>query len=149
MRIRLKDYDFRIANNLEEVYQGITYYSKISLDFNNRKIDQDEFARKLFKKGVVVIVFKRDEIVGIIGYYVNEFTHSYGFLSIITRSTSESGLGQLLLEMYHDDCMEKKLLSSRLEDAKNNTKAINFYERNGYSVLEERTDSFILTRFFD
>jgi hypothetical protein len=149
MRFKLKNYDFRIANNLEEVYQGINYYSKISLDFNNRNIDQEEFARKLYKKGVVVIVFKRDEIVGIIGYYVNEFIHSYGFLSIIARSPSESGLGQPLLEMYHNDCMEKKLLSSRLEVSKNNIKAINFYERNGYSVLEERIDSFILIRFFN
>ena len=117
----LGDYNFKTIQNSYEASDCVSFFSGLDEYFNYR-IPNELYANKLFSKGLIIVAYKNGDMVGVVGFYVNDSLQSSGYLSMIGRAPGESGLGQLLLEIYHFHCRINGLRISRLEVNKSNDK---------------------------
>jgi ribosomal protein S18 acetylase RimI-like enzyme len=112
----------------------------------SKKVDLNTWAVKLSKNANFILVQNDNKTLGCLAYYLNK-DNRYVFIPFlwVRRTIQSAGWGSRLinhlLEIVFIDYEE-----IRLEVVKNNVKAILFYEKNGFSIIEDGESKFLLAK---
>jgi ribosomal protein S18 acetylase RimI-like enzyme len=101
------------------------------------------YAKKIFDNGTI-LTYKENQ--GIIGYYLDEETKSC-FISILAvrPKKQREGIGKALIEKVMAEAKENKCETIKLAVEKTNSRGIRFYERAGFTYLDETDIQYLLT----
>lgn len=102
-------------------------------------------AEKLYHNAYWILSYEEDgTLAGFISYYINEENH-FSYIPYIWVSIESRGsmCGSGMMSEIKTQIREKshRLL---LEVRKDNLRAISFYQRNGFTIAEDREDSYLL-----
>lgn len=144
-----KIFSFKINKiDLESIH---SYLINRNNDFTpplSEKLDIYEFASKMFKYANIYTVSYQDSIVGMTGCYANNFKTLEAYITntSIHPSYYGTGLASELMKFCIKDISSKGFKSIKLEVHKDNARAINFYKKMGFEILEDysKTSSFFM-----
>ena len=109
-------------------------------------VNLDLYAQKIYEKAERVEVWNDDRLVGLIAYYINK-NDSYAFITNVSLEKEYSGRGIAGRMM---DMMQENLIgfvrSIKLEVKAENTLAIGFYRKHGFTVLQENTNTLVMVK---
>ena len=115
-----------------------------------KRIDNiDILVSKLSSNGIV-IRFSEDGITkGIVCFYANDSINHCGYISIIwvNKDYRNEGIGTALLEFCLDDMRKRGMIKAQLEVEEDNKRAISFYRKNGFAIMNRaQENSFYMVR---
>lgn len=126
--------------------QALLYEFDDIFPHNKEKVsDYAGWAEKLYTFGYVFVEQLDGKNIGLVAFYANDTVNRIGFISLIgiKNDYQKAGLGQCLLQESLSFMKQAGMVECRLEVEKNNVNAMRFYQKNGFSMLEERERSFI------
>lgn len=105
-----------------------------------------DYAKKLSEFAWFVICVEDDEIIGFTAYYLNQ---EGGFAYIpqiwVADSYQRKGMGGRMLDVLINEA-PPFISAIRLEVRKNNEKAVSFYCKSGFMVIEADEKKFLLEK---
>ncbi|MDQ0227130.1 GNAT family N-acetyltransferase [Metabacillus niabensis] len=129
-----KNHEMKKLNNKNEIYHSLLELSNAHTPpFVERISNIDEYVEKLSNHAEVYVIIDL-QILGIIAFYANDIKNKVAYITHITvqSNVQNMGLGKILLQKCIDVSVENGMRELKLEVNKNNTKAIRFYEKNGF-----------------
>lgn len=107
-----------------------------------------DYAKKLSEYAWFILCVEDDEIIGFTAYYLNE-EGRFAYIPQIWVSDKHQrkGIGGSMLEMLIKEA-PSFVNSIRLEVRKNNTKAVSFYGKLGFALIEEKENKYLLEKIF-
>lgn len=141
--------DFSIKKTrLDEsaVHDILTRFDTMFSPCLSTNINLEEYAKKLSEYANWIICKRSDETAGYIAFYENVETHIAFITSICVLDTFRKfGVAtQMLNDMIKS--LPDTIFEIKLECRKNNSPAINYYNRNGFAILGEKEDKYILSK---
>lgn len=133
--------DFRRINNiLEKVGQ---YYIP-SLEKQVPSIQ--EYSKKLAEHANTFLILDNEKDIGILSVYCNDFKNKTAFISTFGIDRRYNGLGYAkeLLDFVINYLISINFFILKLEVNKLNKRAIQFYKKNRFSIIETRADSYLM-----
>jgi ribosomal protein S18 acetylase RimI-like enzyme len=109
-------------------------------------VDVNIYARKLVDFGEIILAFKCDEVVGVLGFYANDTLEFKAYISIVSVSPSAQGIGigkEMVLQAVNH-AVRCGMTSVGLLVLRENFKAIRFYEHLGFSVDNNHNDKIFM-----
>jgi len=109
-------------------------------------INIDDYSLKLFKNAQTFEAWNKNEIIGLIAVYVNNFETLSAYISNVSVfiEYSGSGIAKELLNHCVVFCKNNGFVEIKLEVNKKNLRAIKFYEKNNFVKDEEKIDTIIM-----
>lgn len=106
-----------------------------------------ELLQKIHEKGIFIFAHC-DVPMGYCAFYANDCDTKNAFISLIAvkPECQHMHIGKRLLETCFDIAKGQGMKSCSLEVKKDNLRAINFYEKNGFEFLSERENSFLMNK---
>lgn len=103
----------------------------------SERVDLDEYAEKLSERAELFYAIRQGKDIGNCAIYLN--SGSYGYISSIavTKEGQDSGIGTQLWNYVLKRAIEKKIKLITLMVYETNSKAIAFYKRNGFYIIEK------------
>ena len=112
-----------------------------------RKIDQEvippissrtqieEYIQKILTNGIMLIAMHGDSLLGLCGFYCNDYKSKVAFLTTIGVSPScrNKGVASLLIKEAIANAREHGMQTMRLETSPYNIKAQSLYKKHGFS----------------
>ena len=128
-----------------EVLQCFSHY--FNLLRNNIEL-QNQMAKKYSAQAQFRVVLCEGEIAGFISFYANNQIDRVAYVSMIAVSEKfrRRGFGKILLENYENISKLKNMKKINLEVLLSNTAAINFYERYGFTCIESRNTTLLMSK---
>lgn len=131
------------AADLETIH---TYLLRRNKDFTpslSDKLDIYDFASKMYKHANIYTVHENDKVIGLAGCYANDFTTLQAYITnfSIHPNYYGSGLAEELIDYCQEDLVQKGFRSIKLEVNNKNSRAINFYEKMGFSRIQENLEN--------
>lgn len=119
----------KFTDMLGSLQKGEDYIEKMSLKFS-------EYA-------TVLAMYYGDNLIAFSSFYCNDQESKQAFLSMIavSRGFEGKGYGRTMLKVVEQNCIKSGMTALVLEVNKNNSNAINFYEKNGFVFLSRETDN--------
>lgn len=106
----------------------------------------EEYAKKLSENASFVVVEDNEEAIGFVAYYTNI---EGGFVYIpqiwVSDFYQRKGVGSSMVDMLISN-VPSIIRSIRLEVRKNNEKALSFYVKNQYVVIDEKGDKYLMEK---
>ncbi len=140
--------NYRFADNSDtplvfEFLKKVDNTFPIPLSF---KVNLSDLAQKLIEKGYVCLAVDNDAIVGMVGFYANNFDTKVAYISVVSVSNEyqRRGIAKELLCRALDICNENGMKTCVLYTHKTNNGAIAMYKKLGF-VMEndaERPDDY-------
>jgi ribosomal protein S18 acetylase RimI-like enzyme len=105
----------------------------------------DIYLQKIIKHAVVIPYYSKGSLEGFIAYYANNPNKS-AFLTMILVDRFSQGqkIGKLLLESSINDLKNNGFLTYSLEVLKHNSKAMLFYQKYGFKIIEDRNNLWLM-----
>lgn len=105
-----------------------------------------EYAEKLSKNATFVLCEENDEIIGFTAFYLNQ-EGAFAFIPQIWVSDKHQrkGIGASMIGLLIKK-VPSFVKSIRLEVRKNNEKAVSFYKKMGFCVIEEKEYKLLLKK---
>lgn len=128
---------------VEEIRDALQRYNdSATRKLTDRVVSLDVYAEKLFQYAENYVMLQNDTEVGFFSFYANDIIRRRAYLTIIAVNVQhrKKGNGGLALQFIMNRCRAGQMTSLRLEVDKVNSKAINFYKRNGFLIVEEASD---------
>ena len=112
----------------------------LSPTLTDKNIDMAQYAKKLFTYGKIIAYQEK----GIIGYYLDQ-KEKKCFISIlsVTPEYQSQGIGGYLIKQAESDAKKNQLTCIQLAVEKENSGGIRFYERHGFSYLNETNSQYL------
>ena len=141
--------DYRCQKLLYE--EALILLTKAENSFNpslsqNIPYTMEEYAKKLSKNASFVIVEENEEIIGFVAYYTNT---EGGFVYIpqiwVYDPYQRKGIGSAMIDVLLGS-IPNNIQSIRLEVRKNNQRALSFYLKKQYCVIEENEDKYLMEK---
>lgn len=114
------------------------------------QVDITRYAAKLTEHAVVIIAYNVDRDVGLIAFYANDLKSGDAFISSlgVEKSYRGSGLTKRLLTKAEAIAANHGMRRIKLEVSRTNTRAIQFYTREGFVPEHENktSSSFIMVK---
>lgn len=110
-----------------------------------------ELASKFANFAIVYAAYDgANDLSGYVAFYANNVSTKLGYISIIVvkKECQGKGIGSFLFSHVVDHLKEKNFLGLQLEVAKGNKKALNFYLKKDFAIIEERATSYLLQLLF-
>jgi ribosomal protein S18 acetylase RimI-like enzyme len=139
---------YRINSSIQSEIRS--HLELCSDEFNpplNSYINIKKYSTKIFEKTTRFEAYHNEKLVGLIAVYLNK-EEKYGFITNVSLESKfhNIGISKKLLEKcikYNLEIKSKKLI---LEVYKINIKAISFYTKNGFKIIENKDDKFIMEK---
>lgn len=119
---------------------------KCSILDNYHKID--DYINKLVGYTTRISISENDQTVGAIFFYSNNQKDLIAYISMIAVHTDYrgKGIGDELLNFAMTNCKRKGFQLCRLEVNKKNAKALALYKKNGFSILSESENVYLMQK---
>lgn len=126
------------------------YLNKYSNNFTpplNERVDLLSFSLKIFNHATQFWLTYKSEPIGFAACYFNNPDKKFGYITTISvvDSWQGFGLGVKILKKILSFASLNEFEEVRLEVYNTNKKALKFYLKNGFNVIETRTNSMILS----
>lgn len=110
------------------------------------RVDLEVYTKKIFEKSFRIEAWDGKCLIGLIAVYLN-FDKKKAFITNLSVSPSFIGNGsaQLLLNKCTDYLREKKIAILELEVDEYNTRAMNFYFKNGFKIFKNQARTICLS----
>ncbi len=109
----------------------------------------EEYAKKLSEFAWFILCVDETEIIGFTAYYLNQEGHFVYIPQIwVSDEHQRKGIGSCMLDELIK-VAPKFVTSIRLEVRKNNHKAVSFYERIGFCIIDDMGNKLLLSKEFD
>lgn len=104
------------------------------------------YIRKMLECGVVYVIKNRSRLLGLIGFYCNDFNSRRAYLSMIACDESIRGTGAAtaLMNQMFSDCRRVGMRTIEATVVRDNLRATCFYKRLGFVLSNDPEDA---TRF--
>jgi len=107
-------------------------------------LDFDVYSEKLSKYALFVIAYEAESCVGFLAFYLNDSDHFiYVPQIVVFHGNRRHGIGHNLFEVLNNRYSERYPII-KLEVLKDNLRARNFYKREGFEMIQERDDRYLL-----
>lgn len=115
----------------------------LSPSLHQRNIDLKEYTNKLYKYGKVWAHYDQGMPISIIAGYFNDKQEHTAYLSMLAVDESYRGkhLASSLLSVFEEHAIEARMDKIKLEVRKNNNIAQALYEKFGYAISGDASDS--------
>ena len=123
-------------------YEIYTTMVQLSSDMFNQSLNDEKIIKSLSKKYCQYSNFYiyKDEkrIVGYCAFYTNTVHNDNCFISmlVIRKEYQNKGIGTMFVNKIVEICKEKNISAIELSVNKKNTKAINFYKKKQFDIVE-------------
>lgn len=108
-------------------------------------LDFDSYGEKLSRHAWFVLAEEKGILMGFIAYYLNEEEHFvYVPQTVVHTDSRHTGLGHLMFSSLYSQVVGYNCI--HLEVMKDNTQALAFYTREGFSVKSESSDRYFLSK---
>lgn len=110
------------------------------------RINISDYAEKLLRNGYVFAAVHKNEILGIIGGYANNFENLQAYESILVtdRILRGSGAAKTLFQMQKAYCQEQGMRTIYFTTNRSNTAAIKFYEKINAPVVQDKCNEKVI-----
>lgn len=114
-------------------------------------INIDKYAKKLYDFAEIFLAKDEERNIAMVAMYVNDDVNYLAYLTFIAIEPTyqRNGLGQAMLFSCEEYARSKKMKEIRLEVFKENTKAIGFYNKMGYTQFDENELAFCLKKVLE
>lgn len=145
----MKDYKIRRVKSYNSILKNLQECSDCLFNqkYNNKECLK-ELSKKYSKNALFYILEIENETAGIISFYANDTIRKVGFVTMIVVKKQYQGLklGNILIDIAISVCKLQGLFSLQLEVNGKNEKAVRFYERNGFSIHENKDGNLVLSK---
>lgn len=119
------------------IYKLLTEFSEVFPHLTEKISNLEDYAEKLSVFAYVYAANDNSENVGILVFYANDIESKEAYISLIgvKKGKECKGIGKALLDYCSKLSREHGMCKIRLEVDKDNSNAIKFYEKNGFSFL--------------
>lgn len=116
-------------------------YEESDFSLFNKPFNVEEYAKKLIDKGINIIFVEDGKDAGLVSFYANDSNTHIGYIAIIgvLADYKGKGLAQTLMDVCLSQCVDAGMEQVKLEVAKDNSRAIAFYEHYDFSYLQDAT----------
>ena len=119
-------------------------YSKI-VNFT----DRETYSKKLAQLADGIVAIESNKWVGAcIGYFNNKETKQAYISFLCNLDENNKGLGFLMHQKFCEKAIENGMESILLEVLKENARALRFYERLGYKIVEDHEKRWLMKKVF-
>ncbi|MCC5881999.1 MAG: GNAT family N-acetyltransferase [Halomonas sp.] len=111
-------------------------------------VDLKDYASKLLNRAEIRFHYSEGNCQGFIAYYCNDKESRCGYISLVlvAHTAQGTGLAGELLEHVIDAMERRKFTRVRLQVDHDNPRAINFYKRHGFELVDARNDMWTMER---
>lgn len=101
------------------------------------------YVQKMLEYGVIYVIKNQSELLGLIGFYCNDFNSRRAYLSMIACHASIRGTGAAtaLMNQMFSDCRRAGMCMIEATVVRDNLRAICFYKRLGFVFSDDPTDA--------
>lgn len=130
---------YKSWKKLGEVYNPPLH--KRFSDFNN-------YINKIYMNGITYASIENENVLGMISFYANDIDSKTAFITqiIVDSNHQKSGIGNLLVGKCCEISASKGMSFVSLEVKKDNKNAISFYIKNGFSISDEKEQSYFMIK---
>lgn len=106
------------------------------------KIPIEKYIRKILNNGIMLIAMHEDNLLGLCGFYCNDYKSNIAFLTIIGVSPSCRGnsIASSLLKEAIASSRTHGMQTMRLETSPDNATARSFYKKHGFTEYTKTSD---------
>lgn len=137
-----------IVKNISELSRIKKYLDEVILQFPDELniSNISEYVEKLNQNAEIYFLVNKNEDIGMCAIYSNDYENKIIYISSISikKEYLSKGLGQVLLDYIFTLRNNYNMKYIKLEVKKNNIKAINFYKKNGFQIITEREDTYLM-----
>lgn len=126
----------KVIQNLLEIFN-----KEFSPSLSNSIQDFHAYAQKIADNGDVFISYNGHIVQGFCAFYSNQPPQAYISLIVVKSQSHGQGVGTALLSACEQYAHSKGCLNMKLAVDIWNSKAIAFYEYNGYRKMSERSQT--------
>ena len=109
-------------------------------------IDFNTYSIKLSQYAFFVIAIENDLQMGFVAYYLNDENHfAYIPQVVVHKDARHIGLGHTMFNMLIES-LDTDIECIKLEVLKSNTYARNFYQREGFTIVEDHKERLLLVK---
>lgn len=114
---------------------------------SGRFIPGDEYLEKLSRSAELAIHSDQSGVVGYVFFYCNELTLGYSYISLLgtSKDARGKGVGYGLLQFVLDTTRRRGFSGCKLEVRKDNFAALEFYQRVGFLIEEDRGEKLLMS----
>lgn len=135
-----QDYFIEKTTDFQTLYKCICDFDECFVpSISQIKKDKREFALKLSKNAITLILKSKGEILGFLSAYMNDMQTNTAFLSLIAveKYCRKCGLGEQLLKAAEKEALTQNLKYFKLEVYEDNFPAIKFYKKHGFEIVDK------------
>ncbi|MGJ7458827.1 GNAT family N-acetyltransferase [Halomonas sp. MA07-2] len=109
-------------------------------------VDLETYADKLLRNAELLVHYRGSEVLSLAAFYCNDAETLCGFLSLMWVSPEErgSGIACVLLDEIISVMEVRRFHYLKLEVLADNHRAINFYRRQGFEVIDNKNGALIM-----
>lgn len=117
------------------IYNLLTEFQDVFPHLMDKISNLEDYAEKLSELAYVYSAEKNGESVGILIFYANDSESKEAYISLIgvKKENERKGIGKALLDYCFKLSRKHGMCKIRLEVDKDNSNAIKFYKKNGFS----------------
>lgn len=110
------------------------------------RVNIEIYAKKLYENALIIEVRDEKKIVGLLACYANDIITKRAFITSICvlKEYQRKGVAKKMFEELYAELIEKQFESIALEVSKKALPAIDLYRKEGFEILEDNIDSFVL-----
>jgi ribosomal protein S18 acetylase RimI-like enzyme len=105
-----------------------------------------DYVDKLVNNANIIVHIESNQLVGVMAYYANNATYGFLTLALIDENYQGKGIGKRLLQYSMNDLKLKNIKIFKLEVLKSNEKAIQFYKKLNFDIVQEKLEFFIMEK---
>ena len=135
-----------IKNNTESIYSYLNKYSDNFTPSLRGRINLSAFSEKIYSSAIQFWIKYNNEPIAFAACYFNHPQKKFGYITTISvvEDFQNKGIGIKLLNKIIVYAKSNQFKEIRLEVFNRNEKAINFYLKHGFTVLEQKENTMIL-----
>ena len=138
------DSDIKITINMSSKEDIYRHFVQTGTDLGD--IDLAEHVNKLYNLSTNIELWDNDSIIGMVNCYMNNRETKIAYISHIAINSDcrGRGYGHLLIEYTIKKARAEGYNKVQLEVHKSNQKALGFYLDNGFCVIEDRANKYLM-----
>ena len=140
-KIVIDSVEFEYVNSKEKTLDLLKRFDCVFPHLKQKISSYEDYAEKLFRYANVCVCLYDGNICGLLVYYANDIETKVSYISLIGVLSEWQGkkIGKMMLDHCVARCKINGMLRLQLEVDIDNYNAIEFYKRNGFVVIGNKS----------